>query len=366
MRSSSKRCAPALPPMCRPAPVVLIASKGDEDLVRVEGYRGWHFPRDEWGSYAGHHPASSVEAIGICGTFTNRAPATWYFRLPPSGGSTTTASSPRSSPGRIELVSLEGVCASTSFWSCRRSARSARRTTATRRGRPIGAEHPTSELLSVQRPSAGQPLRVLTILARYGTDQYPRAEEEIADLFVRRMGSIERRVVIVDNQRPPDYIDERAGSTVIGGDNSHGSFRRSIARSVSSEPTSGPTTSCIVRRVPSIRSTWPTSSGSTRRCFRSLRAGPRASVISIATTNRSRSARIISALDPVMLLLSAAHRGHGTGQFRVDRRRHAVLHRQSGEPVSRRRAIEPPLPPIHQPVVDRRRRRPGRDLAFDL
>src|SRR5262245_18904421 len=43
--------------------VVLVASKGDEELVRIDGVRAWHFPRDEWGSYAGHHPASSVEAI---------------------------------------------------------------------------------------------------------------------------------------------------------------------------------------------------------------------------------------------------------------------------------------------------------------
>ena len=31
--------------------------------MRIDGLRAWHFPRDEWGSYAGHHPASSVEAI---------------------------------------------------------------------------------------------------------------------------------------------------------------------------------------------------------------------------------------------------------------------------------------------------------------
>ena len=43
--------------------VVLIASKGDEDMVHIDGLRAWHFPRDEWGAYAGHHPASSVEAI---------------------------------------------------------------------------------------------------------------------------------------------------------------------------------------------------------------------------------------------------------------------------------------------------------------
>ena len=46
-----------------PGAVVLIVSKGDEELVRIEGYRTWHFPRDEWGAYAGHYPSSSVEAI---------------------------------------------------------------------------------------------------------------------------------------------------------------------------------------------------------------------------------------------------------------------------------------------------------------
>ena len=49
---------------CVPAgAVVLIASKGDPNLLRIDGVRDWHFPRVEWGSYAGHHPASSVEAI---------------------------------------------------------------------------------------------------------------------------------------------------------------------------------------------------------------------------------------------------------------------------------------------------------------
>src|SRR5262245_51083889 len=56
VRASVRACVP-------PGAVVLIASKGDEDLVRIDGLRAWHFPRDEWGSYAGHHPASSLEAI---------------------------------------------------------------------------------------------------------------------------------------------------------------------------------------------------------------------------------------------------------------------------------------------------------------
>ena len=45
-----------------PGSVVLIASKGDEDLVSLAGYRAWHFPQSDVGGYAGHHPANSAEA----------------------------------------------------------------------------------------------------------------------------------------------------------------------------------------------------------------------------------------------------------------------------------------------------------------
>src|SRR5262249_46047483 len=46
-----------------PWSVVLVASKGDEDLVRLEGYRCSHFPQSETGVYAGHYPANSAAAI---------------------------------------------------------------------------------------------------------------------------------------------------------------------------------------------------------------------------------------------------------------------------------------------------------------
>jgi GT2 family glycosyltransferase len=42
---------------------VLIVSRGDEQLLRVDGRRAWHFPRDDAGGYAGHHPADSEEAV---------------------------------------------------------------------------------------------------------------------------------------------------------------------------------------------------------------------------------------------------------------------------------------------------------------
>ena len=48
-----------LPPAAR----VIVISKGDPDLLDVEGQDAWHFPQDDRGHYAGHYPAESGEAI---------------------------------------------------------------------------------------------------------------------------------------------------------------------------------------------------------------------------------------------------------------------------------------------------------------
>jgi len=42
---------------------VLVVSKGDGELLKLPDRVGWHFPQDERGVYAGHHPASSEAAI---------------------------------------------------------------------------------------------------------------------------------------------------------------------------------------------------------------------------------------------------------------------------------------------------------------
>jgi hypothetical protein len=42
---------------------VLVVSRGDDELLELDGRRAWHFPRDEEGKYAGYHPADSTEAI---------------------------------------------------------------------------------------------------------------------------------------------------------------------------------------------------------------------------------------------------------------------------------------------------------------
>ena len=42
---------------------VLVAAKGDEALLRLNGRTGWHFPMAEDGRYAGFHPAGDTAAI---------------------------------------------------------------------------------------------------------------------------------------------------------------------------------------------------------------------------------------------------------------------------------------------------------------
>jgi glycosyltransferase involved in cell wall biosynthesis len=42
---------------------VLVVSRGDDELVALEGRVGWHFPQAEDGVYAGHHPQDSEVAV---------------------------------------------------------------------------------------------------------------------------------------------------------------------------------------------------------------------------------------------------------------------------------------------------------------
>jgi SAM-dependent methyltransferase len=42
---------------------VIVVSRGDDELTRLDGRTGWHFPQGLSGVYAGHHPADSAEAI---------------------------------------------------------------------------------------------------------------------------------------------------------------------------------------------------------------------------------------------------------------------------------------------------------------
>ena len=66
-----------------PNATVLVVSRGDEELLRVDGRRAWHFPRSDDGSYAGHHPADSREAIARLEE--QRAAGAEYIAFPATG-----------------------------------------------------------------------------------------------------------------------------------------------------------------------------------------------------------------------------------------------------------------------------------------
>jgi SAM-dependent methyltransferase len=62
---------------------VLVISRGDERLLSLAGRRGWHFPRDERGDYAGGYPADDAEAIQHLEAL--RTDGADYFLVPSSG-----------------------------------------------------------------------------------------------------------------------------------------------------------------------------------------------------------------------------------------------------------------------------------------
>jgi hypothetical protein len=42
---------------------IAVISKGDTELLRLDGHQAWHFPEGDDGAYAGHYPADSDECI---------------------------------------------------------------------------------------------------------------------------------------------------------------------------------------------------------------------------------------------------------------------------------------------------------------
>jgi hypothetical protein len=73
LRSAARSAIPA-------DATVLVASKGDEDLLDLGDRPGWHFPRGEQGWYAGHHPADSEQAIHHLDSL--RAAGAQFFIIP--------------------------------------------------------------------------------------------------------------------------------------------------------------------------------------------------------------------------------------------------------------------------------------------
>ena len=59
---------------------VIVVSKGDEELVRLDGRTGWHFPQTDDGRYANVYPATGAEAVALLEGL--RARGGGYFLIP--------------------------------------------------------------------------------------------------------------------------------------------------------------------------------------------------------------------------------------------------------------------------------------------
>ncbi len=46
-----------------PKATAVVVSKGDDELLRLDGRKAWHFPQNKNGVYAGYHPSDSATAI---------------------------------------------------------------------------------------------------------------------------------------------------------------------------------------------------------------------------------------------------------------------------------------------------------------
>lgn len=62
-RRMLRRVRAAVRAVTTPRSVVVVVSKGDDELLSFHERAGWHFPQMENGAYAGHYPSSSAAAI---------------------------------------------------------------------------------------------------------------------------------------------------------------------------------------------------------------------------------------------------------------------------------------------------------------
>ncbi|HTL56544.1 MAG TPA: glycosyltransferase family 2 protein [Candidatus Limnocylindrales bacterium] len=66
---------------------VVVVSKGDDELLKLNGHRAWHFPQDASGGYANIYPAGGTEAVAQLETLRTRGadfllipkPALWWL-----------------------------------------------------------------------------------------------------------------------------------------------------------------------------------------------------------------------------------------------------------------------------------------------
>ena len=66
-----------------PDAVVAVVSRGDDRLLQLAPAAGWHFPRQDDGTYAGHYPADGHEAVRLLQRLRDEGAD--YFLIPRSG-----------------------------------------------------------------------------------------------------------------------------------------------------------------------------------------------------------------------------------------------------------------------------------------
>ncbi len=67
-------------------------------------------------------------------------------------------------------------------------------------------------------------MKVLSIIARYGLEQYAGAEQEVSAIVARQLPELRRDVIVVDNALPPETVERIGGGTVLGADNRNREF----------------------------------------------------------------------------------------------------------------------------------------------
>ncbi|MGQ0762600.1 MAG: hypothetical protein ACT4OT_11405 [Acidobacteriota bacterium] len=66
--------------------IAAVVSKGDEELIRLNGQKGWHFPQSEDGRYAGSYSTDTRKPSLSWKVFVPRVQNIWLSPEPHSGG----------------------------------------------------------------------------------------------------------------------------------------------------------------------------------------------------------------------------------------------------------------------------------------
>jgi glycosyltransferase involved in cell wall biosynthesis len=77
VREAVEACVPA-------GATVAVVSKGDKELIRFDGRRGWHFPSTPDGRYFGYHPADDASALVALADIRRRGAS--FLMLPTPAG----------------------------------------------------------------------------------------------------------------------------------------------------------------------------------------------------------------------------------------------------------------------------------------